>query len=98
VIQTGSKNDSVTALDSRQNTVTESSVNVYRPTGTARGSNSYYRFSYKRRDRVRHVHIPGGNTGSPLAHSRAIEVGAKAAAEVPAAEIVEMIRRWSAWS
>jgi hypothetical protein len=88
------KNDSVTALDPRKNAVTESSVNTYRPTGTARGNSFYYRFSYKHRGRVHHVHIPGGNTLSAVAQSRAIEVRSKVAAGVPAAEIVKMIRRW----
>jgi hypothetical protein len=87
------KNDSVTALDSRQDRVTESSVNTYRPTGTARGNSYYYRFSYKHRGRVRHAHIPGGNTGSAVAQSRAIEVRSAIASGMGAIEIVETIRR-----
>lgn len=90
-----SKNDSVTALEPRKNAVTESSVNTYRPTGSARGNNSYFRFSYKDRGRVKHIHISGGNTDALLAQSRAIEVRAKISTGGEPAEIVGMIRRWS---
>lgn len=88
------KNDSVTEQQSKKSTVTESSVNIYSPTGSARGNNSYYRFSYKHRKRVKHVHIPGGNTSSAVAQSRAIEVRSKIAQGASPAEIVEMIRKW----
>jgi hypothetical protein len=48
-------------------------VATYRPKGTARGG-EYFRFSYRAGGKMKHLHIPGGNTGSVLAQSRAAEV------------------------
>jgi hypothetical protein len=48
-------------------------VATYRPKGTARGG-EYFRFSYRAGEKMKHLHIPGGNTGSVLAQSRAAEV------------------------
>jgi hypothetical protein len=44
---------------------------------------------------MKHLHIPGGNTGSVLAQSRAAEVMELAAAGVPSLEICDRIRAWS---
>jgi len=44
---------------------------------------------------MKHIHIPGGNTGSNLAQSRAAEVMELAAAGVPSLEICDRIRAWS---
>ncbi len=69
-------------------------VATYRPKGTARGG-EYYRFSYRAGGKMKHLHIPGGNTGSVLAQSRAAEVMELAAAGVPSLEICDRIRAWS---
>ena len=39
----------------------EHGVNVYKPGGTAKGHNAYYRFTYKEDGKVCHLHIRGGN-------------------------------------
>jgi hypothetical protein len=66
----------------------------YRPKGTARGG-EYFRFSYRAGEKMKHLHIPGGNTGSVLAQSRAAEVMELAAAGVPSLEICDRIKSWS---
>ena len=70
------------------------SVSTYRPKGSARGG-EYFRFVYRAGTKTKSVHIPGGNTGSILAQSRAAEVMELSAAGVPLLEIVEHIKRWS---
>ena len=75
-----SKNDSVTPVEVA---VTESltpesadylsAVSVYKPRGTARGK-EYFRLSYKYGGKVRHCHIRGGNTDSPIAQAKVQEV------------------------
>jgi len=69
-------------------------VATYRPRGTARGG-EYFRFSYRAGGKMKHLHIPGGNTGSVLAQSRATEVMELAAAGVPSLEICDRIKSWS---
>ena len=69
-------------------------VSTYCPRGTARRG-EYFRFSYRAGAKVKHVHIPGGNTGNSLAQQRAAEVMELSAAGVPSLEIVEHIKRWS---
>ncbi|MBE9122877.1 hypothetical protein IQ269_19260 [Tychonema sp. LEGE 07199] len=70
------------------------SVSRYRAKGTARGG-EYFRFSYRQRSKIKHVHIPGGNTDSVLAQQRAAEVMELSAAGVPAVDICDRIRSWS---
>jgi hypothetical protein len=69
-------------------------VSTYRPRGTARGG-EYYRLSYKDGRRVRHVHIRGGNTDSPIAQAKVQEVRSLLAAGVSPAEIAAMLRNQS---
>jgi hypothetical protein len=69
-------------------------VATYRPKGTARGG-EYFRFSYRAGGKMKHLHIPGGNTNSVLAQSRAAEVMELAAAGVPSLEICDRIKSWS---
>jgi hypothetical protein len=69
-------------------------VATYRPKGTARGG-EYFRFSYRAGGKMKHLHIPGGNTDSVLAQSRATEVMELAAAGVPTPEICDRIKSWS---
>ncbi len=49
-------------------------VHLYYPKGTANGFNQYFRFSYRDGKRMRHLHIPGGNTRNPEAIERAKRV------------------------
>jgi len=67
-------------------------VSTYRPRGTARGG-EYYRLSYKDGGRVRHVHIRGGNTDSPIAQAKVEEVRSLLAAGVTPAEIAARLRK-----
>jgi hypothetical protein len=93
-------NDSVTPVEPA---VTESNspagddylalnaVSTYRPRGTARGG-EYYRLSYKDGGRVRHVHIRGGNTDSPIAQAKVEEVRSLLATGMPPAQVAAMLR------
>ena len=66
----------------------------YKPRGTARGKNNYFRFSYRDGGRMRHLHIPGGNTTSPLAQQRWEEVRQMVERRYPTEYIIEVINRW----
>jgi hypothetical protein len=44
---------------------------------------------------MKHLHIPGGNTGSVLAQSRAAEVMELSAAGVPLQDLIDRIKSWS---
>jgi hypothetical protein len=67
-----------------------SAVSTYKPCGTARGK-EYYRLSYKCGGKVRHVHIRGGNTDSPIAQAKVREVRSLLAAGVSPAEIATLL-------
>lgn len=96
--------DSVTPVESA---VTESkppaegeylalnAVSTYRPRGTARGGDEYYRLSYKEGSRVKHVHIRGGNTGSPIAQAKVAEVRSLLVSGMLPAEIATLLRNSS---
>jgi hypothetical protein len=66
-------------------------VSTYRPRGTARGG-EYYRLSYKEGGRVRHIHIRGGNTDSPIAQAKVAEVRSLLASGVPPAKVAALLR------
>jgi hypothetical protein len=66
-------------------------VSTYRPRGTARGG-EYFRLSYREGERVRHIHIKGGNTDSPIAQAKVAEVRSLLAAGIPPQEIAAMLR------
>ncbi|MEG4883014.1 hypothetical protein QUB75_19735 [Microcoleus sp. K1-B6] len=66
-------------------------VSTYRPRGTAR-SGEYFRLSYKDSGKVRHQHIRGGNTDSPIAQAKVQEVRSLLAAGTSPAEIATMLR------
>ncbi len=76
--------------------VTSSAVSTYRPRGTARGIENvpleYFRFSYRDGSKVRHVHVKGGNTNSPLAKAKVQEVRSLLASGVPPTEIAKLLR------
>lgn len=80
--ESNSPNDSVSGCKA---------ISTYRPRGTAR-SGEYFRFSYRDGSRMRHIHIRGGNTDSPIAQARVEEVRSLLAAGAKSAEIVEMLR------
>jgi hypothetical protein len=69
-----------------------SAVSTYKPRGTARGK-EYYRLSYKSAGKVKHCHIRGGNTDSPIAQAKVQEVRSLLAAGIPPAEIAAMLRQ-----
>ena len=93
-----SENDSVTPAEVA---VTESltpesadyfsAVSTYKPRGTARGK-EYFRLSYKCGGKVRHVHIRGGNTDSPIAQAKVREVRSLLAAGMAPSEIAAMLK------
>lgn len=66
-------------------------VSTYRPRGTARGG-EYYRLSYKDGSRVRHVHIRGGNTASPIAQAKVAEVRSLLAAGISPQQVAEILK------
>lgn len=78
------ENDSVTK--------SASAISTYRPRGTAR-SGEYFRFSYRDGGKIRHIHIRGGNTDSPIAQARVEEVRSLLAAGVPPAQIAATLVR-----
>ncbi|NQE38367.1 hypothetical protein [Microcoleus asticus] len=68
-------------------------ISIYRPRGTApEDSKKYYRLSYRDGGRVRHQHIRGGNTDSPIAQAKVQEVRSLLAAGVSPAKIAAMLR------
>jgi hypothetical protein len=73
-----------------------SSVSTYRPRGTARSMENcpleYFRFSYRDGSKVRHVHIRGGNTDSPIAQAKVAEVRSLLAAGIPPAQIAATLK------
>ncbi|MCC3423444.1 MAG: hypothetical protein JGK12_05800 [Microcoleus sp. PH2017_01_SCD_O_A] len=101
--ESNSPNDSVSEaiapveVDTESNPSNDSvsgckAISTYRPRGTAR-SGEYFRFSYRDGSRMRHIHIRGGNTDSPIAQARVEEVRSLLAAGISAVEVVGMLRR-----
>ena len=75
-------------------TITEKSVSEYQPGGTASKSNKYYRFSYRKNNRVKHIHIKGGNTCNPIAIKRKGLVEAWIKEDVALEKIIKWIKEW----
>jgi hypothetical protein len=71
--------------------VSSKAISTYRPRGTAR-SGEYFRFSYRDGSRMRHIHIRGGDTDSPIAQAKVQELRSLLAAGISRAEIATMIR------
>jgi hypothetical protein len=67
-------------------TKSASAISTYRPRGTAR-SGEYFRFSYRDGGKVRHIHIKGGNTDSPISQAKVEEVRSLLAAGAPPVQI-----------
>ncbi|MBD2197934.1 MULTISPECIES: hypothetical protein [Calothrix] len=68
-------------------------VEEYRP--STRKANSYYRYCYKQSRKIKHIHIPGGNTRSHLAQNRKVEVESAIASGNSPGEIKHLIQSWS---
>jgi len=66
-------------------------ISTYRPRGTARGG-EYYRFSYREGNKVRTIHIRGGNTDSPIAQAKVQEVRSLLAAGVAIGQVVAILK------
>jgi len=66
-------------------------ISPYTPRGTAR-SGEYFRFSYRDGARMRHIHIRGGNTDSPIAQAKVAEVRSLLAAGIAPAEIATILK------
>jgi hypothetical protein len=66
-------------------------ISTYSPRGTARGG-QYYRLSYRDGGRVRHQHIRGGNTNSPIARAKVQEVRSLLAAGIAPIEIAAILK------
>jgi len=66
-------------------------ISAYRPRGTAR-SGEYYRFSYRDGYKMRHIHICGGNTDSPISQAKVAEVRSLLAAGIPPGEIARLLK------
>ncbi|MEG4572654.1 hypothetical protein QUA56_08110 [Microcoleus sp. N3A4] len=66
-------------------------ISIYSPRGTAR-SGEYFRFSYRDGSRMRHIHIRGGNTDSPISQAKVAEVRSLLAAGTSPGEVAAMLR------
>ncbi len=67
----------------------------YTPGGTARTNNNYFRYSYRDNGKMKHVHIPGGNTSSPFAQMHWEEVQRLVRSGASPKYIVQTIKNWS---
>jgi len=66
-------------------------ISTYQPRGTAR-SGTYFRFSYRDGSRMRHIHIRGGNTDSPIAQAKVQEVRSHLAAGMSPAQVADYLK------
>ncbi|WP_009631033.1 hypothetical protein [Synechocystis sp. PCC 7509] len=73
---------------------TDEPINLYYPRGTAKSFNQYFRFSYRDGKRMRHLHIPGGNTRSPEAIERAKRVRAFVDEGATPSQVRSLIEGW----
>ncbi len=68
-------------------------ISIYRPRGTARSCEYFYfRFSYRDGSRMRHIHIRGGNTDSPISQAKVQEVRSLLVAGIPPHEIAAILK------
>ena len=99
VTESNLSNDSVTPEPVTESNLSNDSVtrsiSRYQPGGTARGG-QYFRFSYRSGKKVRHVHIPGGNTDSVIAIARCEEIREAIALGVSSDVIAQCLRDRSA--
>lgn len=74
--------------------LTELAVSEYTPGGTAGKTKTYFRFSYKEKNRTRHIHIKGGNSESKLAIERKEKIESWILQSLPLVEIIRRIKAW----
>ncbi|BAY89651.1 MULTISPECIES: hypothetical protein [unclassified Tolypothrix] len=67
-------------------------VEEYRP--STRKGHLYYRYCYKQSRKIKHIHIPGGNTRSHLAQNRKSQVEIAIASGNSPGEIRKLISSW----
>jgi hypothetical protein len=103
ILARSQKNDSLTQLQQiepkvepvRESTATPpplNAVRTYTPKGTANGGRKYFCYSYRVGHKVKHVHIPGGNIGSPKAQANAARIREAIAAGGTPQEIEQLIK------
>lgn len=73
---------------------TDEPINLYYPRGTSNTVNQYFRFSYRDGKRMRHLHIPGGNTRNPEASERAKRVRAFVNQGATPSQVRRLIEGW----
>jgi hypothetical protein len=71
--------------------VSSRAISTYTPRGTAR-SGEYFRYSYRDGSRMKHIHIRGGNTDSPIAQEKVQEVRSLLAAGIAPIEIAAILK------
>ena len=76
------------------NNLTELAVSEYKPGGTAAKTNKYYRFSYRRNGKVKHIHIKGGNTANNVAIERKEQIERWILQHLPLEDIIKRIKQW----
>jgi uncharacterized protein (UPF0335 family) len=88
--------ESITEVDTESITIapdTESTSGLkYVARGTARTKSTYFRYSYREAGKMKHVHIPGGNTQNPVARRNWELVLASKQKGMTSFEIVAMIK------
>lgn len=75
----------------REDVSEPSPVNIYSPAGK---ETQYFRYTYRQGSRVKHRHIPGGNTTNPLARARAEIVREAVKLGYSTEQILWMIGQW----
>ena len=80
-----------TPLEVAIDSITLNPISIYKPGGTAR-SGEYFRFSYRDGGKVRHIHIRGGNTDSPIAQAKVQEVRSLLGASVSPLQIASILK------
>lgn len=81
-------------LFDNNNIITEKAVSEYQPGGTASKGNKYYRFSYRKGKRIKHIHIKGGNTCNPVAIKRKELIEAWIKNDIALEKIIKWIKEW----
>jgi len=79
-------------VDSESKCTNHGVINIYSSGGTSRGKKKYYRYSWREKNRMIHIHIPGGNIDSISAKKRAALVQCEIDNGRSPVEIVEFIK------
>ena len=70
------------------------SINFYRAGVSSRSQQQYARLSYRQGNRVKHVHIPGGNVTSSLMRKRLALLDWSKKMGAPLSEVLRIIGTW----